>query len=409
MNRLAFVHFKSRNTKKLDKVVNVLKKSYPVFIVNLSFYSLLVYFFKNPMSLLKSPPNKAFKYYRNNHLKTFIRSPILRAFFVIAPLHRLSYEIKTRLSYNYLLSYFAEKSDEFDCVLIWGGSYLPQTAIREVSNLYDKKTLFFEISSLPNRIQVDPKGINFEDSLSKDPDFYKELSFKEDETMPKCPEQRRAKVKRASKLSRLPDSFIFIPFQVPSDSQILNFSPWVKNMVHFHQIISETSKILPALNFVIKEHPSFKKSIQAQVESRPNVFFANSHKTKELIDKCDAVLTVNSSVGVEALLSSKKVILLGNANYDIDGLVQRAKNQTELTKVISNLSTWSFDEGLRCSFLKYLYNRHLIKASFIDFQQSSIEDIVKKINPNDKVNAEAENKDRFLSLVSEENLNRARG
>ena len=378
MSPTNFVHFKCRNTKKLDLVAEKVSQLESCRITKLGSTKLFITFLKNPLAVFfDSSPKKSIEYYRNNLMKTVIRLPFVFSLFPLRFIYELTFKIKTRLTYRYLESFF--KTEKFDAVLIWGGSYLPQTVLIELCQKYNKKTLFFEVSSLPKKIQVDPEGVNYRASLSRDPNFYKTIDFNNSESVPDEIGFRASKIKSNDRTSDLPNNFIFVPFQVPSDSQILDFSPWIKSMEHFYEILLKIAKERPDLQFVIKEHPSFKLKIVNKVEDIKNITFSNFGETKELIEKSDAVMTINSSVGLEGLILSKKVIVLGLANFALENLVLIANDDTELLRVLDELGEWSYDEELRVSFLKYFYNRFLIDGNYDDLSDSTVKAALNKV------------------------------
>ena len=102
--------------------------------------------------------------------------------------------------------------------------------------------------------------------------------------------------------------------------------------------------------------------------------------TQYLIEHALSVVTINSSVGVEALLYGKRVITAGEAFYNINGLVSVAKNQDELRHYVQNLHKIPVNEGLRNRFLNYLawdyfvpgnyhYSRHFTEAHFLSLRK----------------------------------------
>jgi capsular polysaccharide export protein len=74
-----------------------------------------------------------------------------------------------------------------------------------------------------------------------------------------------------------------------------------------------------------------------------------------LIEKAGAIITINSSVGIESLLFYKKVITLGSAFYNIEGIVEHAENKNELENILKNLENYKLDKKLIENFLRYLY------------------------------------------------------
>ena len=123
----------------------------------------------------------------------------------------------------------------------------------------------------------------------------------------------------------LPDKFVFFPCQIPHDETI-----------RFHSDVSVESSLLALLSslklnsnysVVIKGHPantvameplkniyeSFKSNSDSNLSNR--VLWIDECSVHRLIEKSKAVFTVNSGVGLEALLHAKPVYTFGNADY----------------------------------------------------------------------------------------------
>ena len=93
------------------------------------------------------------------------------------------------------------------------------------------------------------------------------------------------------------------------------------------------------------------------------IHFANSANTRELIDGAEAVITVNSTVGLEALTLDRKVITLGEAHYNIDGLVLHADDRASLHAAFARLGDWQPDDARRRRFIRFVFNSFLIPVS----------------------------------------------
>ena len=378
VNQVKFIYFQCQNASILNDFGQKASKLASCEIVELGFKKMLFLFFKDPLSIFFDRHSiDVYKYYQNNFLKGTIRLPSLFFTKLIFVFYDFFYKIKTRLLYGYLENCF--KKGDFDAVIMWGGSFSPQTILIDLCKAYKKKTLFFENSPLPKKIQADIKGVNYRCSLSKDPNFYKSINFREDEVMPLEIGFRRSKVKFNKKFN-LPKEFIFVPFQVPNDSQILDFSPWIKDMRCFYDVLLKSARKNPKIHFVIKEHPNFRIKLCNKVETVENIIFANAYDTKDLIENSQAVMTINSSAGVESLVLSKKVIVLGLANYSLEGLVLKAQNEEELNEILLKLNSWCYDEELRVSFLKFFYNRFLVSGDYRNLTNETVEKALKKMN-----------------------------
>jgi len=85
----------------------------------------------------------------------------------------------------------------------------------------------------------------------------------------------------------------------------------------------------------VKEHPSAvgerKKSFYEELEKIPNVVLISPYEnTKELIKKSAGVITLTSTLGMEAALMGKPVYVLGNVFYSYHPACKKIKNFEEL-------------------------------------------------------------------------------
>ena len=271
------------------------------------------------------------------------------------------------LAYFTYFRYFGLLNKKIEKILVWNGLMFRQRILLEIAKIYNIKPIFME-NGFFGKLVVDCKGVNFLNSMPREKSFYERYENNKDlpkELIPREPKNAK-KFLNAPK-PKLPEKFIFVPFQVDYDTQILLFSPWIKNMRELFYLIKDISKEID-ITFVFKEHPSSIKDYPDLHKLQDEkVFFANGYPTGELIKKSSAIITINSSVGIEGLLFHKKVITLGNAFYNIDGIVKHAKNKKELIQILKNLDKWQLNEKLIDNFLKYLYFEYLVDRDFKDF------------------------------------------
>ncbi len=266
------------------------------------------------------------------------------------------------LALFYYLVYYSVIDKKYSAILLWNGGKCRQRVAIEIAKLHGIKTIFFENGLLPNRLVLDNNGINADNSVPRDRVFFE--NYHNNLSLPNSLIPRRPKNQKKfqTSLVSLPESFIFVPFQVDSDTQIITNSKWIKDMRQLFDTIEQLSKVV-SLKFVLKEHPSSSRNypdLHKRADISDNISFANGYPTQELIERSLAVITINSTVGVESLLFKKRVVVLGDAFYRIDGITKGADNQIELQKVIENLDSWIFEEELVNNFLKYLYYDYLI-------------------------------------------------
>lgn len=295
--------------------------------------------------------------------------------------------IYTFLAYFNYFRYFNAITEEYDQILLWNGILFRQAIALEIAKLHNIQPIFAEIGLLPNRIVLDRNGVNYLNSVPREKSFFE--AYHNDRPLPDTLIPRNPKnAKKFSnvKAIQLPQKYIFIPFQVDYDTQILEFSPWIKDMRMLFDVVENITKITD-INFVFKEHPSSIKNytdLHQRASKNDQLYFANGHTTQELIEKSDAVITINSTVGIESLLFTKKVIVLGNAFYAIQGISKCAMSQNELNQIVTTLDKWEIGQNLIENFLKYLYYDYLINNCFDQYQENEIKYLRRFLCPNIK-------------------------
>lgn len=252
-----------------------------------------------------------------------------------------------------------------DVVIVYNGSLYPESVLEAASRA--RPRVFVEGGFFPGTLQIDPKGLNAANSVPRDPAFY--LETPEDFAAAGLPEavNNRASKTSAGGAMTLEPGYIFVPFQVPSDMQVTVHSPWVRDMEMFLDVILAAADRHPDKRFVIKEHPSFKRSVHGLRPEHACVIFANDNVTSDLIQNAAAVVTLNSTVGIEALLFDRPVITLGEACYNIDGLVQHAPDADALDHALNTAAP--ANPRLRRQFLGYLWNRYLLRGRYDDLPE----------------------------------------
>ena len=260
------------------------------------------------------------------------------------------------------LRYYALLDRGYTKMLLWNGGKFRQLIALEVAKILQIKVYFFENGLLPNTIVFDEKGINANNSVPRDIKFFE--TYTSDISLPSALVPRVGKNREIFKGKKqpLPVNYIFIPFQVDYDTQIISHSPWIKNMRMLFSVIEKIAQ-RSHYHFIFKEHPSsgiVYLDLHEKAKRYENISFRNTHTTQELIEKASTVITVNSTVGIEALLFHKKVIVLGDAFYGIEGITFLAQNEDDLLSKIEEIDTLSLDTVLIDNFLKYLYHDYLV-------------------------------------------------
>jgi capsular polysaccharide export protein len=249
-----------------------------------------------------------------------------------------------------------------DYYIFWNGKKPRHLIAVQIVKLWGIEVRYMENGLLPNRLVFDAKGVNFENSIPRERAFFEEYESRGRLPLALTPRVAHNREKFKEQRVALPKRFIFIPFQVDYDSQILLYSPWIADMRDFFSLLKEVAKC-SGYHFIIKEHPSSRKNyddLHQESQKINNLSFINGYSTQELIQKSSAVMTINSTVGIESLLFKKRVIVLGDACYATEGICKRATSFKAILTILENLEEWEVEHELMESFLNYLYFDYLI-------------------------------------------------
>lgn len=151
----------------------------------------------------------------------------------------------------------------------------------------------------------------------------------------KCERVLRAGISARRYFQRIEpeEPFVFFPLQMEPECSTLVFAPFHANQLN---VIECLSKSLPIDHLLyVKEHPVMvgrrPVSQYRAIHSLPNVRLIRAGESShELIQQARAVVTITSSVGWEALIHGKPVIVLGNVWYGDCDLVHRLKALADL-------------------------------------------------------------------------------
>ncbi len=297
------------------------------------------------------------------------------------PLKKMLYKtfLKLQIPFIYSALYHAIKHYDPDFVVFWNGKKFHQAIGVKVAERMGKKKIFFENGFLPHTTQMDFHGVNASNTVPRDLSFYQSLTFDEDCSLPEVLQQRASYKKREDFTKPLPPHYIFVPFQVAYDTQIIQHGGWVNDMHALFDLVVQMAE-LTGLCFVIKEHPSDRVSNYEDLHKRASEKIIFSHQnTQLLIENADAILTVNSSVGIEGLLFAKRVIVLGEAFFAIDGIVKKAEDKARLLEILTDIQHWKVDTETSEKFLKYLQCSYLIPNSWREPKREHLEAIQKRL------------------------------
>jgi capsular polysaccharide export protein len=263
-------------------------------------------------------------------------------------------------------------------VAMWNGSHrycqlllalLPQ----------DCQTFFFENGLLPNTTTLDTKGVNFRNSVPRDAAFFRDYQAPAGAASAQLSLVPRKPRNTALPEIKLPERFVFIPFQDDRDTQVRLFSPWVADMRQLFAL-GERLADETGMTVVFKEHPASRESYpKLHARSNERLLFANGNNTQALIQASQFVITVNSTVGLESLLLGKPVLTLGQAFFNITGLVAHADSERELIEKVRAFPNWSLDERIRDNFLRYMAADYCVPGGWLDADVAQLQRVASRM------------------------------
>lgn len=274
---------------------------------------------------------------------------------------------------------FLKELEDVDLIVTWNGLGIPLGAAATAARQLGKRIAVCDNGVLPGTVAIDAKGVNYNGSLTgKDAAFYRSFPSDEGEiddlwqtVWPQRPLRIAVTKKDDVDLQEdkpLPSRYVLYAMQVQQDSQIQLFSPRFHSMQEsvsyvYEQLKEYNRSTGDNLSLVVKEHPSDYGQVDYTElrASMPDVRFIRSIPIRDLIKSAAMVVTINSSVGVESLFSGLPVVTLGQAFYNVPGLVQHIEQGgKELSEVMPFLLSTPVDNDLRRSFLYFLWKQYLV-------------------------------------------------
>ncbi|MGI3170475.1 capsular biosynthesis protein [Pseudooceanicola sp. C21-150M6] len=290
-----------------------------------------------------------------------------------------------KLQYNGARRLFLRNPDAV--AVAWNGLNGTRRVFMDGAQDAGVQRLFFELCPFPDRITCDPEGVNAANMLPDTIGPYQTwLSGRG-----QVPDWRalgrdfrqRAPVVAAPAAASGPESagalqdapsltkpFLFAPLQVAGDSQLRLFGGAFPTVETFVQALGRACAALPAgWHLRIKEHPSSKIAygdlIRSLAADLP-VILDNETDTFDLVRASRAVVTVNSSVGMEAMFFDKPVLACGRAFWAIDGVARQAATEDDLAAAFAQPDSITFDRAARDAFMGYLTEVYYPRLSAFD-------------------------------------------
>lgn len=317
--------------------------------------------------------------------------------------------------------------ERIDAVFLWNGSGLTTSLVSAFARQHGIRTLYGENGYLPNTMQLDPEGVNYFASITREaPQSF--MSHTHDETRWKAlqhllknyrngtlPEpQPPLKEVSASLWSKildtlnkpskpslhwlrkhrynqnipghlpdLPEKFVLVPLQVVKDSQLLLHSPLLSNdTISFVRECHQAVQTLgDDYRLVVKLHPADLRHSDygPLADELPQALFVSHQPVNQLLERCRAVITINSTVGFEALIYHKPVITLGRNFYTFPGITYPVKKLDQLAATLKTAIQSPIDDKRLDQFIYYIYDRYLTHGSWKNYSPQSRQAVTDRI------------------------------
>ncbi len=245
---------------------------------------------------------------------------------------------------------------------MWNGKKFRQAVLALALPVYQKQGVYFETGPLPGMSAIDLKGINFASSIPREVAFYlnRSMEGKWSDTL---------YLSKTEKPNTLPETYVFVPFQVVEDSNIYLFSEWIRDMRQLFEVCKTIGETLKkeqgkTLTFIFKEHPACDEQYDdLKAQQTEQLRFENEMDTSILIEHASAIITINSTVGLEGLMARKKVLVLGKAQFGIEGISYPISSETVLLDTLSRLDTLEVNDQAIAHFIDYLKHDYAIAGN----------------------------------------------
>lgn len=270
--------------------------------------------------------------------------------------------------YNWARRFFAARPGAV--AIAWNGLTSSRYAFMEGARHAGAPRLYLERAPLPGRVTLDPAGINALNSVPRDRAAFE--AWAEGDPDRRGDGWRRLKDELTARASTRPDvgqgtgatlgsgPFLFCPLQVPNDTQIRQFGGWAGTVEGQIRAIAQAAALLPpGWHLRIKEHPSSRIAFTRLLAdlagaSDGRLVVDNATDTFAQLAASRGVITINSSVGLQAFFFDQPVIVLGQAFYGQPGLVTVADSEAAMRAAFAAPETLTFDAGFRAVFMNYL-------------------------------------------------------
>ena len=301
------------------------------------------------------------------------------------PQTKLGKRLKTSflcLQYNYFRAKL--EISNFDAAIVWNGINGTRYVFSAAAKDCGLPALHCELSPFKKTITVDPEGVNYTNCLPREikpyEKWYNKISDSDIVCRTKTTIVARQPGNKCTEVQgnlTLEQPYIFVPLQVPGDSQLRVFGGRFKTVEKLIETLSNEAHLLPSgWHIRLKEHPSSQQKFESLYKGLcpANVVFDNITDTFEQVKKSKAVFTVNSSVGLEAMFYEKPVVAMGLSFWAFGNLAETCRNASELRRILKNPDNLHFSKSERLAYLSFL-----LRDYYVDIEEPK-KQILQRLN-----------------------------
>jgi hypothetical protein len=184
------------------------------------------------------------------------------------------------------------------------------------------------------------------------------------------------------------EKYVFYPMHDPYDGNLLARAPQYINQLF---VMENISRSLPAgYQLYVKTHPGNIGAIPLEelkkITKLPNVRLLSPYENSlKIIKNSACVITINSTVGWEAMLLKKPVINLGRAFYEVSGLTYPVRDLYKLPETIKlALRVNPVKEEMLLKFVSAIkavtYPGDLVRTTLYYSDETRVEEILRDEN-----------------------------
>ncbi len=341
--------------------------------------------------------------------------------------------------YMYVIDQYI-RNNSIDVICLFNGYHWIDQVTKYIATKYGLQIRYFEDGLFrPYTITYDSKGINANASVPKDPAYYDGIQVNDERLKTYLFHPENAEMKHRTKESLLkvaliklismlgavfglnprlydhinfweaskyfitkklfssreedlidwPKEYVFVPFQVSRDSQIFYNSPNIKTMETLLRVTEQAVKSINEkenrnIKVIIKEHPEDMSrnnyhELKQAYKQDDTVIFVKKFNVHKLIKRAIAVITINSTVGIEALAHHKRVITLGDSLYNIEGVTSTCTQLDRLDDVLLQSLQKPVNTSRIDKFLYYLRFHYQIEGTINFPSKVTAENVVDRM------------------------------